>query len=455
MSTDLVDLRYRLSRRGFLQAGVASACAAGTLGTLPRALSAAETPAAGDRPNVVLIIGDDQGWTDFGFMGHPAIQTPHLDRLAATGVLFPQAYVAAPLCRPSLATLLTGLYPHQHKICSNDPPGTAAERASRDYQYMKDLPTVPRLLAPLGYRSLQTGKYWEHHYSTGGFTEGMTVKGRHGEAGLVIGRQGMEPITRFVDDCAAKRDPFFIWYAPFLPHEPHNPPQRLLDKYTAEGRPERVAKYYAMCDWFDETCGELVATLEKKGVRDNTLIVYITDNGWTEGYLAEKTYGQMLPGKRAWPQRKGKQHVYDGGVRTPVILNWPGRIKPGKSMDLIEEIDLVPTILAACGVRPTADMQGINLLDAPKRAARKAVFGEGFIHTANDMERPAANLRARWVREGAWKLILPAKTDPEFYGDPELYNLDDDPFEKCNLAAENAEKVAHLRGLLDAWWTPE
>jgi len=451
MPTDLVDLRYRLSRRGFLQAGMA----AGALGALPRLLSAAEAPADADRPNVVLIIGDDQGWTDFGFMGHPVIRTPHLDRLAATGLLFPQAYVAAPLCRPSLATLLTGLYPHQHGICCNDPVGPKSEREQRDYAFMKDLPTVPRLLAPRGYRSLQTGKYWEHHYSIAGFTEGMTVKGRHGEAGLVIGRQGMEPISRFIDDCAAKGDPFFLWYAPFMPHEPHNPPKRLLDKYAAKNRPERVARYYAMCEWFDETCGELVGYLDKKGLRDNTFILYLTDNGWTEGYLEEKVYGHLLPGKRAWPQPKGKQHVYDGGVRTPVILNWPGRIKPGTSMDLVAEVDLVPTILAACGVRPTPDMQGLDLRDAARRAQRKAVFGEGFIHTAKDMENPAANLRARWVREGPWKLILHAKTDPEFYREPELYHLQDDPFENHNRAADHPDTVARLRGLLDAWWKPQ
>jgi len=454
MPDDLLALRYRLHRRGFIRAGL-GAVAAGALGPLGCLSHAAEDRgSAADRPNILLIIGDDQGWTDFGFMDHPVVETPNLDRLASGGLLLPEAYVAAPLCRPSLASILTGLYPHQHGISCNDPPGPRGKRAERDYQYMKGLTTIPRLLAPLGYRSLQTGKYWEHHYKTGGFTAGMTVSGRHGGPGLAIGRKTLEPIERFVDDCRAKGDPFFIWYAPFLPHTPHNPPRRLHEKYKAAGRPDRVARYYAMCEWFDETCGRVLSYLEKKGLRENTFVLYITDNGWTEGLLAEKTYGKLPGGKRMWPQPKGKQHVYDGGVRTPVILNWPGHVRPARSGDFALAVDLAPTILAACGAEPTDPMQGLDLLDSDARAGRKAIFGEGFVHTARDTAHPAANLRARWVREGPWKLIVPAGTDPKFYGKPELYNLADDPFERHDLAAGHPEKVAHLRKRLDAWWTP-
>jgi len=449
MPDDLVDLRYGLRRRDLLRtaAGAAAAGALGTLGCLSPAVE--RQGAAAGRPNVLLIIGDDQGWTDFGFMDHPVVETPHLDRLAAGGLLLPEAYVAAPLCRPSLASILTGLYPHQHGICCNDPPGPRRQRAERDYQYMKDLTTIPRLLAPLGYRSLQTGKYWEHHYETGGFTDGMTVSGRHGGPGLAIGRKTMEPIERFVDDCRSGGDPFFIWYAPFLPHLPHNPPQRLHEKYKADGRPDRVARYYAMCEWFDETCGSLLAYLEKKGLRENTFVLYLTDNGWTDGLLAEKTYGHLPGGKRMWPQPKGKQNVYDGGIRTPVILNWPGHIQPARSGDLATAVDLAPTILAACGEGPTGEMQGLDLLDSKARAGRKAVFGEAFVHSARDTSRPAANLRARWVRQGPWKLIVPAE------GKHELYHLADDPFERNDLAAAHPDRVERLQRLLDAWWTPE
>ena len=455
---DLVALRYRLSRRAFVGASLAGGAALGALAARHEARAEPAPPPAPrspDRPNVVLIIADDQGWTDFGFMGHPDIKTPRLDALAARGVVFERAYVAAPLCRPSLASIVTGLYPHQHRICCNDPAGKGP-RNEMDYKYMKDLATVPRLLRPLGYRSLQTGKWWEHHYGAGGFTDGMTVQGRHGEAGLAIGRQTMEPIYTFMDDCAARKEPFFLWYAPMMPHTPHNPPERLLQKY-AEARPAADAKYYAMCEWFDETCGQVLDALQKRGLRENTLVLFLADNGWTQGYLADKE------GKA-----RGKRTPYEGGVRTPVIVEWPGHTKAARRTDLVSSVDLAPTILAACGAKATPGMQGLNLLEAAvggKALPRQAVFGEAFVHTAVDMERPGANLQARWVRQGDWKLIVPA-AGADAAGSPhgkaaaardapantELFNLAEDPFEAKDQAAARPDQVAALRRALDAWW---
>ncbi|RPI77083.1 MAG: sulfatase, partial [Planctomycetaceae bacterium] len=199
---------------------------------------AAESP-----PNLVLIISDDQGWTDFGFMGHSVIETPNLDRLARESALFPNAYVPTSLCRASLATLLTGLYGHQHRICCNDPPDGVDRDAM--HPFIRQAPALPRLLGEAGYASLQTGKFWEGHFSNAGFTAGMTVKGRHGDDGLVIGRQTMQPIDDFISGQQGK--PFFVWYAPMMPHEPHTPPERLLAKYSVGGRNTKLAAYFAMC----------------------------------------------------------------------------------------------------------------------------------------------------------------------------------------------------------------
>ena len=138
---------------------------------MPGRVRAGAAPAA-ERPNVVLIISDDQGWGDFGFMGHEVIRTPNLDRLAADSAVFPNGYVPTSLCRASLASLMTGLYGTQHKICCNDFP-TEKDR-SATHPFIKSVPTVPRLLAEAGYASLQTGKFWEGHYSNAGFTDGMT-----------------------------------------------------------------------------------------------------------------------------------------------------------------------------------------------------------------------------------------------------------------------------------------
>jgi uncharacterized sulfatase len=399
----------------------------------------AVTPAAA-QPNVVLIVGDDQAWTDFGFMGHKIIQTPHLDKLAAESAVFPNGYVPTSLCRASLATLLTGLYAHQHKICCNDPPD-GVDRTTM-HPFIQNAPAVPRLLKAAGYRSLQTGKYWEGHYANAGFTHGMTTKGRHGDTGLVIGRQTMQPIYDFID--ASKGQPFFLWYAPMLPHEPHNPPERLLKKYAAEGRHEKLARYMAMCEWFDETCGELLAYLDKKGLRDNTLVVFVIDNGWIQETGPART-------TRGWFAPKSKLSPYDGGVRTPVLLRWPGRTKPGRYDDLVSTIDLAPTILTACGVKPPEQLPGLSLLEVAGgkgRLARKAVFGEIYLHTSVDIDRPALNLTHRWVRQGDWKLILSEdKKSPA-----ELYDLAQDPFEEKNRAAESPNRVRELSQVLDGWW---
>jgi len=403
-------------------------------------LGAATAVAAG-LPNVVMIIGDDQAWGDFGFMGHPVIQTPNLDRLASRSLVFTRGYVPSSLCRPSLATLATGLYPHQHKITSNDPPRGTPGRPQ--IEYIDQVPTLPRLLAKKGYLSLQTGKWWEGRYSRGGFTSGMTQGypkpgGRHGDAGLQIGRKGMKPIFDFID--AAGGRPFFIWYAPFLPHSPHNPPKELLKKYTDKTDSIHVARYWAMCEWFDRTCGELLDYLDRKGLAEETLVLFVVDNGW----IQRRDSGRYAP--------RSKQSPNEGGVRTPIMLRWPKRIKPRRDeRNPVISIDFAPTILAACGLKPTERMQGVNLLDAEAVTKREAIFGEIFIHNAVDVNRPASSLRYRWCIEGRWKLIVP-QVPNEPGASVQLYDLAADPHEKRNLAPTQPERLKQLRGRIDRWW---
>ncbi len=401
---------------------------------------------AAEQPNVLMIVSDDQAWTDYSFMGHQAIQTPHLDKLARQSALFTRGYVPASLCRPSLATMITGLYPHQDGITGNDPPqGTDRTKM---LTHIQAHPTLPGLLAKQGYLSLQTGKWWEGNYKLGGFTHGMTHGdpkrgGRHGDLGLKIGREGLRPVESFLDECGEK--PFFIWYAPFLPHSPHNPPERLLKKYTAQGRSLHVAKYYAMCEWFDETCGELLGILDQRGLADNTLVVYVCDNGW----IQREDSGRYAP--------KSKRSPNDGGVRTPIMLRWPGKIAPKKYDTLVSSIDLAPTILSACNITPPKEMPGVNLLDLVidgKPLKRDAIFGEIFDHDVADINDPSASLQYRWVIEGDWKLILPRAGGPHTGDKAELYNLGDDPHEEKNLAAENPEIVKRLTTRLKDWWSP-
>jgi uncharacterized sulfatase len=410
-------------------------------------------------PNVLFIVGDDQAWTDYGFMGHPHIRTPHLDKLAGDSLRFDRGYVPTSLCRASLATMITGLYPHQHTITSNDPPiptGVKPADAMKSEKYLADRkamielfeksPNLPKLLGEKGYVSLQSGKWWEGNACRcGGFSEGMThgdpaKGGRHGDDGLKIGREGLQPVFDFLDKAQKDKKPFFVWYAPMMPHTPHNPPERLLKIYKDKTKSEFVAKYWAMCEWFDETVGDLLGKLEKSGLSENTIVIYLHDNGW----IQDEKAGAYAP--------KSKRSPYDGGLRTPIIIKWPGKVKPGTSEKLASSIDLAPTILHAITGKQTKSMEGVNLLDTHWVATRDTVFGEIFEHNAIDITKPAANLQYRWVVDGNWKLIAP--NAPNVKGDVELYDLSKDPTEITNLSAKNDDKVKELMKKLDAWWKP-
>lgn len=421
------------------------------------------TRAAERPPNVVLIISDDQGWTDYGFMGHPVIKTPNLDQIAKQSVTFRRGHVPTALCRPSLTTLITGLYAHQSLVSGNDPAKT-----SKNQQYESDSgktvqellisnidrhPTVPRILSTRGYLSFQCGKWWEGSFKRGGFTHGMTRGypengGRHGDDGLTIGRAGMKPIFDFIDTAIANEKPFFIWYAPFLPHTPHDPPQRLLKKYQQPGRPEQVAKYYAMCEWFDETCGQLLTRLEDKGVSNDTLVIYVADNGW----LQEPAGGYGPRSKRS---------PYELGTRTPIMFRWPDKFNPADRPELCSSIDIVPTILAAAGGEIPAGLPGLNLLSNLRDATpirRDAIFGEAFAHDIADIRNPEASLIFRWVIRGHYKLVLTydgrrgsMKYPPED-NQPQLFDLSADPNESVNLAASQPELARELGDLINNWY---
>lgn len=415
-------------------------------------------------PNILYILSDDQAWTDYGFMGHPQIKTPHLDKLANESVLFERGYVPTALCRPSLVTLISGQYAHKHGVTGNDPspkryqPKKVYDQARAQLiSYLDRADTLPDLLGEKGYLSHQSGKWWEGNFKHGGFTHGMTrgfpqLGGRHGDDGLKIGREGLQPIEEFVDYSMKEKKPFFLWYGVFLPHTPHNPPERLLKPYKDLGLPLPIAKYYANCTWFDETCGQLIDILEKRNLRDDTLIVYVSDNGWINRI-----------DKSAYAPRS-KQTPFEGGIRTPIMFSWPnGNLKNGKRKDVVSSIDLFPTVLAATGAHTPKDLPGLNLLENLKNEKvikRKGIFGESFAHDIADIENPEDSLLFRWTIEGKWKLLLTydgevnryKTTHPREEKRPQLFNLLKDPNEENNLAEQNPGVVAKLVANIDNWW---
>ncbi|MCM8537345.1 MAG: sulfatase [Lentisphaeraceae bacterium] len=420
------------------------------------------TSVSADKPNIVMILSDDQAWSDYSFMGHKHIKTPHLDKLATEGVLFRRAYVPTGLCRPSLMTLATGQYVSVHGVTGNDPFGDSKNPNNPDLKAsliskIDKFDTLPELLGEQGYLSHQSGKWWEGNYKRGGFTHGMTrgypqKGGRHGDDGLKIGREGIQPVADFVDMAIEKDKPFFVWYAPFMPHTPHTPPKRLLKKYLAKGLPKPVASYYAMCEWFDETCGDVVKMLEDKKVRDNTIIVYVCDNGWTQNPTKPNKYAL-----------RSKQTAYENGVRTPIFFSWPAKYKQQDRPELFSSIDIFPTLLAAAGARIPKNLPGLNLNEHMIKGSkidRDHIFGESFAHDILDINDPEKTLLFRWCIKGKWKLLLTydgtvsryKTTHPRNEKRPQLFDLSADPGETENLAKDNPEVVAELVKKINNWY---
>lgn len=438
-------MRFPLPKRLLATLGLLSllvGCALSQGNPASQAQASEESP-----PNIVWIIADDQAYGDFGFMGHDVVQTPHLDRLAAESAVFPNGYVPTSLCRASLATLITGKYAWDHGICFNDPP--EGMQHSDTFRFLEMQTPLPLELRRAGYRSMQTGKFWEGPYANGGFTDGMTRGERAGDDGLAIGRRTMQPIDDFLS--LVGDDPFFIWFAPYLPHAPFDADPRFREPYEGLALDNRTLGYYANIAWLDETVGQMLDLLEAHGQADNTVIMFIVDNGW-----APNRPGQTfrdLQGRTLRFDPRSKISPYEDGVRTPIMVHWPGRITPGRRSDLVSSVDFFPTTLALANLPQRPELPGVNLLPylhGQSSLAPRTMFGEIYYHTSIDLDDPTVNVTHRWAREGNWKLIV----NDHDGGRAELFNLAEDPRELNDLAddSEQAEQVAALRAQIEQWW---
>ncbi len=443
-------------------------------------------------PNIVYIISDDQTWTDFGFMGNDRVYTPNIDSLAENSVVFENGYLTTSVCRPSLVTLLTGLYPHQHGIYFNHgPPGNSGynrmssveeyvEAREKEFELIRRVETLPGMLAEKGYRSLQTGKFWEGHWRNGGFTEGMTtftapspeqtyggirklasgerVAHGNGDHGLRIGRETMEPVWDFISECEKEETPWLLWYAPYLPHQPHDSPEQFYD--IAESTPgiqRHEVPYYASIAQFDETVGTLIDFVEENSDPENTLFVFVCDNGWSPGKEPQKGREQEFAHTRT-----SKRAPFDEGVRSPILIRWDGVIEPQRRRELVSSIDIVPTLLGAAEIDPSRSMSGVDLIKGLKQDnldPDRAVFGAIYPGDASRLRVPEADVAYRWVRKGAYKLIVPRGKDAwgDYVKTDVLFDVAADPNEKRDLigASELSETREELRNSLDEWWDPD
>jgi len=453
---------------------------------------------AGDAapPNIVLITSDDQNFRDYGFTGSGSVLdsqgnpirpfTPTLDAWFQNGVTYAMGRCPIAVCRPSLASIFTGLNPVQSGTYGNDPVvnGSALGWGQNQDNPYNDIlrrnvefnATLPRILSEMGYLALQTGKWWEGDPKRGGFTHAepayaTTNADRHlhnyldNGAGS-IGRAAGSVTARvgaFIDESIAKRQPFFVSYAPFLPHGPFNAPASYVNRYTADINAGRItsqqASYLACVDWFDATLTELKTLLQSKGVYANTLIVYVADNGW------------IMPRSGTVPSyggNGGKMTPFENGVRTPIFFFQEGRVSDARPLNekladprLASSTDIMPTLLRRVGAQIPQTLQGVDLLASHAAAARKRVFGDTYLHDqqvlVNSQYRvgnPEATLTSRWMIEDNWKLILVTRnpTGQSIGASTQLYNLATDPLETSNLATQHAARAAAMTVTLNEWW---
>ncbi len=421
------------------------------------------------QPNIILINIDDMGWKDVGFMGSRYYNTPNIDALAAGGMIFSNAYASASNCAPSRACLMSGQWTPRHGIYTvgSSKRGKSKNRKLIPVKNNTTLPleiiTLAEALKDAGYNTCHAGKW---HLSDNPMNQGFDVNigGTHSghpmsyyspygnvpldtSGGEYLSDLVMNLAIEFVDKNSS--GPFFLNYSPYAVHTPICPVDSLLSKYVdkepwmGQGNP----KYATMIDNLDRNIGNLMATLKREGILKSTLIVFTSDNGGHIRFTWQK------------PLRSGKGSYYEGGIRVPMVISWPGRIKPEQESDVpVTQIDLYPTLLEAAGINQEVrnDLDGISLIPylLKKQAIEERplfwhfpIYLEAYDRKNDECRDSLFRTRpGSVVRIGDWKLH-------QYFEDGglELYNLKEDIAERNNLLYQNPEKAEELLIILEQW----
>jgi arylsulfatase A-like enzyme len=474
------------------------------------ALHSADAPKPANKPNVIVILADDLGWADLSCYGSTFHESPNLDKLAAQGMRFTQAYSSSPYCSPSRAAIMTGRYPARLKITDYIPSNGRSGKllpAEMKMELPLEEVTIAELLRDAGYATWHVGKWHlgqepfmpqnqgfdiniagnhsgapASYFWPYGHDDPKKAKAYHGSPvpGLVEGGRKDEHLCDRLTSEAIKlieqrkaAQPFFL-YLPFYDvHTPIMAKANLIEKYRAKARrmgiPEKAeyiqegtaargtsvgqnigdrAKgqtigmtrvrqndpvYAAMIETMDDNVGHLMAKLGELGIADDTLVLFTSDNG-----------GHHITSNA--PLRSCKGWLYEGGVREPWIVKWPGVTKPGSVCDVpVMNTDILPTVLEACGLpaKPALHKDGVSfapLLRGDTKPVHDALFWH-FPHYGNHGSGPCSS-----VRVGDWKLIHWIEDDSV-----ELFNVVNDLSEKTDLAAQQPDRVKDLRARLNAW----
>ncbi len=397
------------------------------------------------RPNIVLILADDLGISDLGCYGRNEHHTPHLDRLAAQGVRFTSAYCALPLCSPSRAAILTGKNParlHLTTYLPGRPDCTAQKLLHPKIQMQLPLEekTLGEYLKEAGYATACIGKWHLGGKGFGPAEQGFDVV-HPGKANTTPseteGGKGEYDLTaaaeRFIEQCGDK--PFFLYLCHNTPHIPYTAREHLVRKNTGALEPV----YAALMETMDDAVGRLLAKLDALKLADRTIVIFTSDNG---GLSVPEGPHRIVTHNA--PYRAGKGFMYEGGLRVPLMVRWPGKTPAGKVIhDPTINTDWTPTLLELCGLPVPEGLDGVSiagLLSGGQGPPNRRLFWH-FPHYSNQGGRPAGA-----VRDGRWKLI-------EHYedGQVELFDLENDIGETTNVASRHPQVVEQLRKALADW----
>jgi arylsulfatase A-like enzyme len=410
------------------------------------------------KPNIIHIVADDLGWKDVGFNGCTDIKTPNLDALAAGGAKLTQFYVQ-PMCTPTRAALMTGRYPFRYGLQTAVIPSVSAYGLDTTEWLM------PQCLKEAGYKTAIIGKwhlghadkkYWPKQrgfdYQYGAMI-GELDYFTHEEHGVLDWYRDNEPVrekgytTTLIGNDAVKyinaqtaANPFYLYLTFNAPHTPYQAPQEYIDRYPNIADPTRRT-YAGMVTCLDDEIGHVMAALDKKGLRDNTLVLFHSDNGGTKNAMFAGVMADMSKVKIPCdngPYRDGKGSLFEGATRVCAFANWPGHIKPGTVDGLIHAVDIYPTLAALAGASTAKckPLDGLNVWNT---------IAEAKPSPRSEIVYNIEPFRAA-IRQGDWKLIwrtmLPSSVD--------LYNLAKDPSEQANLAVANPDKVIAMEQRLNA-----
>ncbi|MEM1210374.1 MAG: sulfatase [Planctomycetota bacterium] len=442
-----------------------------------------------DQPNVLFIVADDLGWMDLAVQGSTYYDTPNLDRLAAQGLRFTDAYSASPLCSPTRAALMTGQYPGRIGLTAaaghlghvrfkaapspNAAPQYRATAVASATRLSNDYRTVAEEFQDAGYRTAFVGKWHlgsdEYVPENQGFEVNIAGGPYPGPPSFFspyrihnlpdgpVGEHICDRLTSEVMDLitgyAENDEPFFLAYWTYDVHAPYQGKEDLQEKYRRKAdpnNPQRNPIMGAMIEILDQNMGKLLDHLDRLGIADNTIVVFTSDNG---GNMYDRP--NDLPPTNNAPLRAGKGNIYEGGVRVPTIVRWPGVAPAGQTTDAVTvSPDWVPTLLEAAGIEPTIigksqTLDGVSILPVIRGEADD--FDRGPIVMDFPHNVPATHqLACVAIRDGDWKLIryfydMPDQSEHRY----ELYNLADDIGETTNLADARPDLVAQLAQALD------